>query len=73
LRITAASSRVCYPTCAVRMLWWFLILGVSLVLVVSVAVSLYMRLRKQMKDSAALRAESDGPDDGSHKDLPPEA
>ena len=55
------------------MLWWFLILGVSLVLVVSVAVSLYMRVRGQMKASAALRAESDGPDHGSHQDSPPEA
>jgi hypothetical protein len=53
------------------MLWWFLILGVSLVLVVSVAVSLYMRVRKQMKTSAALNAEPDGPVDGQN--LPPEA
>lgn len=54
------------------MLWWFLILGVSLVLVVSVAVSLYLRVRGQMKASAALRAESDRPVDGTDKDLPPE-
>ncbi len=42
------------------MLWWFLILGVSLVLVVSVAVSLYVRVRKQMgfggAESGAERA-----------------
>jgi hypothetical protein len=50
------------------MLWWFLILGASLVLVVSVAVSLYMRVRKQLKTSAALSAESGGPDNG--QDLP---
>jgi hypothetical protein len=51
------------------MLWWFLILGVSLVLVLSVAASLYMRVRRQMKASAALKAGSDGPD----QDPPPEA
>ncbi|MFZ3341568.1 MAG: hypothetical protein WA213_11835 [Terriglobales bacterium] len=56
-----------------RMLWWFLILGVSLVLVVSVAVSLYMRVRRQMKISAALHVESHGPGSGTHTDLPPEA
>ena len=57
------------------MLWWFLILAVSLVLVVSVAVSLYWRVRKQMKSSAALRAESDGlgNSNGLGKDTPPEA
>ena len=57
------------------MLWWFLILAVSLVLVVSVAVSLYWRVRKQMRSSDALRAELDGPgnDTGSGKDTPPEA
>ncbi len=56
------------------MLWWFLILGVSLVLVVSVAVSLYMRVRRQMSDSAALKANPDGRADGSgHSgDVPPE-
>lgn len=55
------------------MLWWFLILGVSLVLVVSVAVSLYMRVRRQMNTSAALHVESNGPGSGTHTDLPPEA
>jgi hypothetical protein len=55
------------------MLWWFLILGVSLVLVVSVAVSLYWRVRKQMKSSAALRAELDGSGNSKGKDTPPEA
>jgi hypothetical protein len=52
------------------MLWWFLILGVSAVLVVSVAVSLYMRVRRQMKDAAALKAESDGLEQGPY---PPES
>jgi len=52
------------------MLWWFLILGVSSVLVVSVAILLYMRVRRQMKHSAALKAESDGPD---QRPFPPES
>jgi hypothetical protein len=51
------------------MLWWFLILGVSTVVVVSVALSLYMRVRRQMKRSATYRGESDGLDHSS----PPEA
>jgi hypothetical protein len=41
------------------MIWWFLILGVSLVVVVSVAMSLYMRVRRQMSSAAALKAEAD--------------
>jgi len=54
------------------MLWWFLILGVSLLLVVSVAVSLYVRVRKQMKASAALNAESPAPGNRADNGLPPE-
>jgi hypothetical protein len=56
------------------MLWWFLILGVSLVLVVSAVVSLYMRVRRQMSDSAALKADPDGlaDDSGHSRDVPPE-
>jgi hypothetical protein len=50
------------------MLWWFLILGVSTAVVVSVALTLYMRVRRQMKRSAAHRAEIDGLDHS-----PPEA
>jgi len=41
------------------MLWWFLILGVSTAAVVSVAISLYLRVRRHMKQSAANPAESD--------------
>jgi hypothetical protein len=44
------------------MLWWFLILGVSTAVVVSVALSLYMRVRQQMKRSTANRTERDGLD-----------
>ena len=39
------------------MLWWFVILGVSTAVVVSVAVSLYVRVRRQMKHPAADAAE----------------
>ena len=35
------------------MLWWFLILGVSAAVVVSIAVSLYVRVRRQLKSSSA--------------------
>jgi hypothetical protein len=41
------------------MLWWFLILGVSAAVVVSVTLTLYMRVRRQMKRSAVRRAERD--------------
>jgi len=44
------------------MLWWFLILGVSAAVVVSVALTIYMRVRRQMKLAAAHRAEIDGLD-----------
>jgi ABC-type uncharacterized transport system YnjBCD ATPase subunit len=47
------------------MLWWFLILGVSTALVVSVALTLYMRVRRQMKNAAAHRAELDSFDHSS--------
>jgi hypothetical protein len=47
------------------MLWWFLILGVSTVVVVTVALTIYMRVRRQMKRSAAHRGEHDGLDHSS--------
>jgi hypothetical protein len=47
------------------MLWWFLILGFSTALVVSVALLLYLRVRRQMKRSAAHRAEHGGLDRSS--------
>jgi hypothetical protein len=50
------------------MLWWFLILGVSTAVVVSVALGLYMQVRRQMKRAAAHRAEIGGIDHSS----PPE-
>jgi hypothetical protein len=54
------------------MLWWFLILGVSTAVVVSVAITLYMRLRRQMKRSAAHKAEFDVLDHSSPKSDPPQ-
>ncbi len=50
------------------MLWWFLILGVSAAVVVSVALTLYMRVRRQLKRSAAHTPEPGGLDHS-----PPEA
>jgi hypothetical protein len=35
------------------MIWWFLILGVSTLVVVCVAISLYMRLRRHLRESHA--------------------
>jgi len=44
------------------MLWWFLILGVSIAVVVSVAVSIFVRIRRQMKSlSAGQKPELGGP------------
>ena len=35
------------------MIWWFLILGVSTLLVVCVAIALYVRLRRHLRKSHA--------------------
>jgi hypothetical protein len=35
------------------MIWWFLILGVSTLVVVSVAIALYMRLRRHLQATHA--------------------
>jgi hypothetical protein len=51
------------------MLWWFLILGVSTAVVVSVALTIFMRVRRQMKATAAHKAELEGFDRSS----PPQA
>jgi len=50
------------------MLWWFLILGISTAVVVSVAVSIVVRVRKQMKAAHDAHPDSSGPGDS----LPPE-
>jgi hypothetical protein len=47
------------------MLWWFLILAVSSAVVVSVALIIYMRVRRQMMRSAAHRSELDSLDHSS--------
>lgn len=36
------------------MIWWFLILGVSTLIVVCVAIALYMRLRRHLQLSHAV-------------------
>jgi membrane protein required for beta-lactamase induction len=35
------------------MIWWFLILGVSTLVVVCVAIALYMRLRRHLREAHA--------------------
>jgi hypothetical protein len=45
------------------MIWWFLILGVSTLVVVCVAIALYMRLRRHLLAAHAahgLASEADG-------------
>jgi len=44
------------------MLWWFLILGVSTAVVVSVALTIYLRVRRQMRRTTAHKEELDGLD-----------
>ncbi|MFZ0816186.1 MAG: hypothetical protein WAM78_11745 [Candidatus Sulfotelmatobacter sp.] len=36
------------------MIWWFLILGVSTLVVVCVAIALYMRLRRHLQAAQAV-------------------
>ena len=44
------------------MIWWFLILGISTLVVVCVAIALYVHLRRNLqKLHAAHEAGSDGP------------
>ena len=37
------------------MIWWFLILGISTLVVVCVAIALYMRLRRHLQAAHAAR------------------
>jgi cytochrome c biogenesis protein ResB len=46
---------ICYPKSAVRMIWWFLILSVSALVVVSVVIALYMRLWRHWQASHAAQ------------------
>jgi hypothetical protein len=50
------------------MLWWFLVLGISLAVVVLVALRIFVHVRSQMKGSTPHKAEDDGLDHS-----PPEA
>jgi len=50
------------------MIWWFLILGVSTLVVVCVAIAIYMHLRRNLQkahahDGALATAESERPSD----------
>ena len=40
------------------MIWWFLILGVSALVVVCVAIALYMRLRRHLRASHATHEDA---------------
>jgi len=44
------------------MLWWFLILAISIAAIVSVALTIYMRVRRQMKRAAAHPADHSSPE-----------
>jgi hypothetical protein len=54
------------------MIWWFLILGVSTLVVVCVAIALYMHLRRHLQkahavhDGALTEAAGDHPDRVEH-------
>jgi len=49
------------------MIWWFLILGVSTLVVVCVAIALYLRLRSHLQ---ATHAPPDGSENDSNKHPP---
>jgi hypothetical protein len=40
------------------MIWWFLILGASTLVVVCVAIALYMRLRRHLREAHSQEASS---------------
>jgi hypothetical protein len=47
------------------MIWWFLILGVSTLVVVCVVIALYMHLRKHLQNAHAAHEEVPGAGDAS--------
>jgi hypothetical protein len=49
------------------MIWWFLILGVSTLVVVCVAIVLYMRLRHHLQAAHAAREESSSEVERQHQ------
>jgi hypothetical protein len=54
-RTARSTPDLCYPKSVVRMIWWFLILAVSSLVVVCVAIALYMRLRHHLQAARAPR------------------
>jgi len=44
------------------MLWWFLILAISIAVIVSVGLTIYMRVRRQMKRAAAHPVDRSSPE-----------
>jgi hypothetical protein len=42
----------------VRMIWWFVILGISTLVVVCVAIAVYMRLRRHLRAAHAAHDEA---------------
>jgi hypothetical protein len=48
------------------MIWWFLILGVSALVVVCMAIALYMRLRRHLQTTQGLQ-EGTEDDAGKHQ------
>jgi len=44
----------------VRMIWWFLILGISTLVVVCVAIALYVHLRKHLQKTHDAHEEAGG-------------
>jgi hypothetical protein len=49
------------------MIWWFLILGVSTLVVVCVAIAVYMRLRRHLGEAQAAREGISGEVGGGHQ------
>lgn len=49
------------------MIWWFLILGVSTLVVVCVAIALYMRLRRHLQGAHAAQEGSSGDTKRKHQ------
>ena len=49
------------------MIWWFLILGVSTLVVVCVAIALYMRLRRHLQAAQAAREGTSGETEREHQ------
>jgi hypothetical protein len=53
------TTNFCYPNRVVRMIWWFLTLGVSTLVVVCVAIALLVHLRRNLHKVAHEEAPSE--------------